>query len=124
MEDSQILQQQIQVIELLPIPACIITSDSKIRSFNPACQQLFGYEEKEVLNQDVMMLMPVGELRGRHPEFVKNFAEGKKKESQVVGKGRKIVGRHKNGSNVTATLSVTERRDGAVIFYTGIFAVL
>src|SRR5690606_25572007 len=123
---SPILQQQIQVISSLPIPACVITSDSKIRAFNDACAELFGYSFKEVENMDVAELMPQGEIRGRHAEFVKNFSEGKKKasDSVVVGKSRKVVGRHKNGNNITAMLSVSERRDGALVFYTGVFSPL
>ena len=111
------------MISSLFIAACVITGDSKIRAWNDGCVQLWGYQANEVLNQEVDILMPLGELRGRHTMFVKNFAEGKKKmsESMVVGRGRKVTGRHKNGSYLSVMLFVTERRDESVVLYTGIF---
>ena len=53
-----------------------------------------------------------------------NYAAGKKKErdSVVVGKGRRVVGRHKEGHNVSTFLSVTERKDGELSFFTGVFS--
>mmetsp|Transcript_31092 Transcript_31092/g.87146 ORF Transcript_31092/g.87146 Transcript_31092/m.87146 type:complete len:749 (+) Transcript_31092:101-2347(+) len=122
--DSVVLQQQISVVDQLLIPTCIITHDSKIRAFNTAAQKLFGYGPKEVLGQDVTVLMPLGDVRKLHPTFISKFHNGDKKaaDSLVVGKGRKVVARHKNGSNFSTTLSVTERRDGKVSVYTGVFS--
>eukprot|EP00008_Paramoeba_atlantica_P009096 CAMPEP_0201480072 /NCGR_PEP_ID=MMETSP0151_2-20130828/4645_1 /ASSEMBLY_ACC=CAM_ASM_000257 /TAXON_ID=200890 /ORGANISM="Paramoeba atlantica, Strain 621/1 / CCAP 1560/9" /LENGTH=773 /DNA_ID=CAMNT_0047861825 /DNA_START=60 /DNA_END=2381 /DNA_ORIENTATION=+ len=121
---SPMLDSQIQVISSLAIPGCVITGDSKIRAFNKSCEELFGYSLKEVQFQKVEILMPPGELRGRHHIFIDNFVSGKKdpSESVVVGKGRKIVARHKDGHNMTTVLTVTERRDGDVVIFTGIFS--
>uniref|UniRef100_A0A7S4L438 SAM domain-containing protein n=1 Tax=Paramoeba aestuarina TaxID=180227 RepID=A0A7S4L438_9EUKA len=125
-QQSEILKQQIGVISNLAIPACVMTGDSKIRAFNRGCEDLFGLSAEEVLNKDVVVLMPHGVLRDKHPDFVSNYAAGKKKErdSMVVGKGRKVVGRHKDGHNITVMLSVTERKDGDLAFYTGVFTPL
>mmetsp|Transcript_20992 Transcript_20992/g.59053 ORF Transcript_20992/g.59053 Transcript_20992/m.59053 type:complete len:766 (-) Transcript_20992:219-2516(-) len=122
--DSDILKQQIMVIEQLIIPSMIITHDSKIRAFNPHCEKLFGWTEKELLNKDVVCLIPLGEIRERHAGYITRFHEGKKNAAQslVVGKGRKITARHKDGHNITVKLSVTERKDGnALSIYTGTF---
>jgi PAS domain S-box-containing protein len=122
-EESALLRQQVEVITSLSIAACVITIDSKIRAWNEGCVSLWGYTPNEVLNQEIDLLMPLGELRGRHLMFVKNFAEGKKKlsDSLVVGRGRKVTGRHKNGTNISVMLFVTERKDETVTLYTGIF---
>ena len=124
-EESEILKQQIAVIEQLLIPSFVITHDSKIRGANEAGLQLFGFAKaQEVLMQDVTVLMPPGDIRKLHPQFIENFSSGKKKaaDSIVVGKGRKVIARHRAGHNFSTTLSVTERRDGKVAIYTGVFS--
>ena len=120
---SQMLDVQVQVISSLAIPACIITGDSVIRAFNQSCQDLFGYSLKEVEFQKVELLMPPGEIQEKHETFVHNFVSGKKNpsESIVVGKGRRVIGRHKNGHNISIMISVTQRRDGDVVIFTAIF---
>uniref|UniRef100_A0A7S4UAV2 Uncharacterized protein n=1 Tax=Paramoeba aestuarina TaxID=180227 RepID=A0A7S4UAV2_9EUKA len=120
---SAVLQQQIGVINQLLVPACIISQDAIVRGFNKAAQDLFGYTEKELVGQDVGTLIPLGDIRNMHSKFVSRYAQGSKKpsESVVVGKGRKVTGRHKEGHNITATLSVTERKDGSLTIFTGMF---
>ena len=120
---SAVLQQQIAVIDQLLVPACIITQDAIVRGFNKAAQDLFGYTEKELVGQDVGLLIPLGDIRNMHSKFVARYAQGNKNpaESVVVGKGRKVVGRHKDGHNVNVTLSVTERKEGTLTIFTGMF---
>ena len=107
------LQKQVSVLDHLVLPACIITQDSKIRGFNGAAEELFGYKFFEVDRKDVSMLIPPGEVRANHPRIVFDFYSGKRdrEKSEVVGKGRSVIGRHKDGHNVEVVLSVTEVRD-------------
>mmetsp|Transcript_11712 Transcript_11712/g.17752 ORF Transcript_11712/g.17752 Transcript_11712/m.17752 type:complete len:737 (-) Transcript_11712:97-2307(-) len=121
--DSVALKQQIDVIEQLIVPACVITQDSIVRAFNKAAQELFGFSAKELVGRDVHELIPLGEVHNIHGSLVKNYADGKKnpKESVVIGKGRVVTGRHKNGHNVNVVLSVTERKDGHLTIFTGTF---
>ena len=119
------LQKQVSVLDHLVLPACIITQDSKIRGFNPAAEELFGYKFFEVDRKDVSMLIPPGEVKANHPQIVFDFYSGKKdrEASEVVGKGRNVIGRHKNGHNIEVKLSVTEVRDMEedLSIFTGIF---
>ena len=121
--DSAVLKQQVEVIEQLIIPACVITQDSVVRAFNKAAQDLFGYSDRELIGGDVNNLIPIGEIHNIHGKLVQNYADGKKSaaESVVIGKGRKVTGRHKDGHHVNVLLSVTERRDGNVVIFTGTF---
>jgi PAS domain S-box-containing protein len=123
--DSVALKQQVDVIEQLIIPACVITQDSTVRAFNKAAQELFGFSEKELVGRDVNELIPMGEIHNIHGSLVKNYADGKKNpaESVVIGKGRVVTGRHKSGHNVNVVLSVTERKDGPLVIFTGTFVV-
>jgi PAS domain S-box-containing protein len=124
--DSAVLKQQVEVIDQLIIPACVITQDSIVRAFNKAAQDIFGFSDKELIGRDVNNLIPLGEIHNIHGKLVQNFAEGKKNpaESVVIGKGRKVTGRHKDGHHVNVLLSVTERKDGNVVIFTGTFTAL
>ena len=124
--DSAVLKQQVEVIEQLIIPACVITQDSVVRAFNKAAQDLFGYSDRELIGGDVNNLIPIGEIHNIHGKLVQNYADGKKSaaESVVIGKGRKVTGRHKDGHHVNVLLSVTERRDGNVVIFTGTFTAV
>ena len=121
--DSVALKQQVDVIEQLIVPACVITQDSIVRAFNKAAQELFGFSQKELVGRDVNELIPMGEIHNIHGSLVKNYADGKKNpsESVVIGKGRVVTGRHKNGHNINVVLSVTERKDGPLVIFTGTF---
>ena len=121
--DSVALKQQVDVIEQLIVPACVITQDSIVRAFNKAAQELFGFSQKELVGRDVKTLIPLGEIHNIHGSLVKNYADGKKNpnESVVIGKGRVVTGRHKNGNNINVVLSVTERKDGPLVVFTGTF---
>jgi hypothetical protein len=76
-----------------------------------------------VIGNDVKVLIPVGEIHNMHIDLVKNYAMGNKNpsESIVVGKGRSVTGRHKEGHNINVLLAVTERRDGELVIFTGTF---
>ena len=121
--DSVALKQQVDVIEQLIVPACVITQDSTVRAFNKAAQELFGFSSKELVGRDVKTLIPLGEIHNIHGSLVKNYADGKKNpnESVVIGKGRVVTGRHKDGHNINVVLSVTERKDGPLVIFTGTF---
>ena len=123
MFDSVALKQQVDVIEQLIVPACVITQDSIVRAFNKAAQELFGFSQKELVGRDVNELIPMGEIHNIHGSLVKNYADGKKNpnESVVIGKGRVVTGRHKHGHNINVVLSVTERKDGPLVIFTGTF---
>eukprot|EP00008_Paramoeba_atlantica_P015585 CAMPEP_0201475544 /NCGR_PEP_ID=MMETSP0151_2-20130828/948_1 /ASSEMBLY_ACC=CAM_ASM_000257 /TAXON_ID=200890 /ORGANISM="Paramoeba atlantica, Strain 621/1 / CCAP 1560/9" /LENGTH=732 /DNA_ID=CAMNT_0047855665 /DNA_START=72 /DNA_END=2270 /DNA_ORIENTATION=+ len=123
--DSAVLKQQTDVIDQLLIPACVITSDAIVRAFNKPAQELFGFSDKELIGRDVNELIPSGEIHNIHGKLLKNYADGKKKasESVVVGKGRIVTARHKDGHNFGTLLSVTERRDGPIVIFTGTFTV-
>src|SRR5258708_29364047 len=36
----------------------LIDADGSVRTFNPACERLFGYRSDEVIGKNVKMLMP------------------------------------------------------------------
>jgi two-component system sensor kinase FixL len=85
----------------------IITIDDRgrIEAVNPAALRLFGYDESELITQNVKMLMPEPD-RSSHDKYIGNYhATGKGK---IIGKGREVVGKRKDGTMFPFLLSISE----------------
>jgi len=92
----------------------LINADGRILKFNPACEKLFRYQANEVIGENVKMLMPEP-YRSGHDGYIRNFlTTGEKK---IIGIGREVIGRRKDGSTFPMDLSVGEaKQDGSSIF--------
>lgn len=97
----------------------IITIDgqSRILSFNPAAVRIFGYQPEEVIGRDVSTLMPEPYQR-QHPGYVDHFL--KTRQSQIIGRGREVVGRRKDGSTFPLYLAVSDVNLRGRKMFTGI----
>lgn len=98
----------------------IITMDEigTVDMINPAAAHLFGYSPEEVIGQNVKMLMPTP-YRVEHDGYLKRYRETD--ERRIIGIGREVKGRRKDGSIFPLRLSVGEVliKEGKRIF-TGI----
>ena len=97
----------------------IITIDEEgiIESFNPAAERVFGYTAAEVVGQDVTILMP-SPYRNEHDAYLNRYLQTGKK--RIIGIGREVRGRRKDGSIFPMDLAVSEFRDGKGRKFAGI----
>ncbi len=97
----------------------IITIDARGRvdSVNPAALKMFGYSEDELVGHDVSILMPSPD-REQHSRYVNSYLNGGPR--RIIGIGREVTGRRKDGSEFPLHLSVGEARVGDEVLFTGI----
>ncbi|TNF33045.1 MAG: PAS domain S-box protein [Gammaproteobacteria bacterium] len=76
-----------------------------VLSCNRGAVDLFGYEQHEVIGRNVKMLMPQ-EIAEHHDGFLKNYMTTG--IARVIGIGREVTGRRKNGTTFPLRLSVSE----------------
>ena len=97
----------------------IITIDEQglVESANPATESLFGYEAAEIVGRNVNMLMP-SPYHEEHDGYVRNYVEGGPRK--IIGIGREVTGRRKDGSVFPMHLAVSEFHDDGRRLFTGI----
>jgi len=83
----------------------ITTADGTIRGANVALTRLLGYAREEVIGQNIAMFMP--EAAGGGPGDYRSLYQ-RRGEAGVVGLGREVEGRHKDGRQISFELGVSE----------------
>lgn len=96
----------------------LIDGRGNIEDFNPACEALFGYSAAEVIGKNVKILMPEP-YHGEHDGYLAHFqSTGQKK---IIGVGREITGRRKDGTEFDIDLRVSEVSMPGRTLYMGMF---
>ena len=88
-------------------PDAIVVIDERgiIDTVNPATERLFGYSRAELVGKNVKILMP-SPYREAHDAHLTRYRETGKK--RVIGIGRVVVGRRKDGTTFPARLAIGE----------------
>jgi len=104
------------VLDTVPDAMIVIDTRGTMQSFSTTAEKLFGYSAREVVGRNVSLLMPEP-YSSQHDSFLARYlATG---EKRIIGIGRVVVGRCKDGSTFPMELAVGEMRSGDRRFFTG-----
>jgi PAS domain S-box-containing protein len=95
----------------------VIDERGAIESFNTAAEHIFGYLAKEVLGRNVNMLMPEP-FQSAHDGYLRSYLETGRQ--RIIGIGREVTGRRKDGSTFPMDLAVNPVFVGDKRCFTGI----
>lgn len=104
------------VLDTVPDAIMVIDDYGILRSFSPAAERLFGYTESEAVGQNVSILMPSPHRQNHDGYLAKYRATG---ERHIIGIGRVVAGRRRDGSTFPLELSVGEINVPSGRFFTG-----
>ena len=96
----------------------IITIDEHglIESFNGASEKIFGYRAHDVIGKNVSVLMP-SPHREHHDAYIGNYL--RTGHAKIIGIGREVSGRRKDGTIFPMDLAVNEVRLATRRIFTG-----
>jgi len=105
------------ILETAVDPIITIGSDGIVHSFNRAAELLFGYQIHEVAGKKVNMLMPEP-YHTEHDGYLARYLSGG--YPRVIGKGREVEGKKKDGSVFPMHLSVGEMKVSDKFMFVGV----
>ncbi len=104
--DAEERQARLRAILESAVDAIITINDGGvIESLNPAAEQLFGYPAAEMIGHNISLLMPEPD-RSAHDGYIRRYLDTGQR--RIIGTGREVTARRKDGSTFPAGLSVSE----------------
>jgi two-component system, LuxR family, sensor kinase FixL len=104
------------ILDTVPDAMVVIDSRGVVQSFSRAAERLFGYEPREICGHNVKMLMP-SPYHDQHDGYLRRYLTTG--ERRIIGIGRVVVGRRKDGSTFPMELSVGEVNQEGHRLFTG-----
>jgi two-component system sensor kinase FixL len=104
------------ILETVPDAIIVIDEKGLIESFSPAAERLFGWSASEVDGQNVSMLMPAP-YGQEHDGYMDRYR--RTGERKIIGIGRVVVGRRRDGSTFPMELEIGEVKGSTGRAFTG-----
>lgn len=95
----------------------VIDRRGAVEAVNPATEQLFGFRADELVGRNVSMLMPAP-YAVQHDEYLRRYLDSG--ERRIIGIGREVEARRKDGTTFPVHLSVGEMAVGGETRFIGI----
>jgi two-component system CheB/CheR fusion protein len=105
------------LLDTIPDGYILIDTDGVIQEVNNAVQQLTGYTDKELMGQQVGMLMQE-DAAEEHAKSIRSYLKGG--DPNIIGHPRNLVAQHKDGSAIPILLTVSEASDGENVWFVGL----
>eukprot|EP00557_Chaetoceros_sp_GSL56_P009456 CAMPEP_0176490396 /NCGR_PEP_ID=MMETSP0200_2-20121128/7845_1 /TAXON_ID=947934 /ORGANISM="Chaetoceros sp., Strain GSL56" /LENGTH=459 /DNA_ID=CAMNT_0017887693 /DNA_START=722 /DNA_END=2101 /DNA_ORIENTATION=+ len=113
-EERQVLAT---MIDSCVDPIVVISTNGIIERCNPACSRAFGFSKEELIGGNISMLMPEPHA-SHHQSYINRYLEKRRhpvrsnsdlsNTSHVVGQGRDLVGKRRDGTKIPLFLTISE----------------
>jgi two-component system sensor kinase FixL len=104
------------ILDTVPDAMIVIDGHGIMQFFSSAAERLFGYGEREAIGRNVSELMPQPD-RGLHDGYLKRYRSSG--ERHIIGIGRIVTGKRRDGTTFPMHLSVGEMQSGGEPYFTG-----
>ena len=104
------------ILDTVPDAIVVIDAQGIIQSFSPAAERLFGHDRAEVIGHNVNILMPAP-YRAAHDGYIERYL--RTGERRIIGIGRVVTGRRKDGETFPMELQVGEFTFAGRRYFTG-----
>jgi two-component system sensor kinase FixL len=81
----------------------VINERCEVLAYNKACEQLFGFPASELIGDNISKIMPA-DYAAAHDGYVQRYLDTG--EKRIIGIGREVRGRHRDGTEFPVELSV------------------
>ncbi len=104
------------ILTTIPDAMVVIDANGLISSFSATAEEMFGYDQDEIIGQNVKILMPAP-YRTEHDGYLQRYVDTG--EKRIIGIGRTVVGCKKDGTIFPLQLEVGEAKIGDGRYFTG-----
>lgn len=105
------------VLDTMVDGVIMINSGGIVERYNMTCVQIFGYDAEQVIGKNISMLMPEPD-RTLHDQYISNYQHTH--DAKIIGIGREVKGRRKDGTIFPMYLSVGEMSGDQTVSFVGI----
>ncbi len=104
------------ILDTVPDGLVVIDEHGIVQSFNPAAERMFGYAAEEIAGHNVSLLMPSPHAADHDGYIARYMTTG---ERRIIGIGRIVVARRKDGSTFPMELQIGEVNIPGARLFTG-----